>query len=181
MGEVTLRARLTPAAARELALTAGTRAVAVVKTSAIHTWAEPGGQVSRSEPQASEDHRATAVSRCPPYLPGMGEAVGDVVELRIDALAAGGDGVGRTAEGRVVFVPRTAPGDRVKARIAALHPRYARAELEADPRAVARARRSRRVRCSASAVAAAGSTSTTRCSARRSVRSPRTRCAASAS
>ena len=56
--------------------------------------------------------------------------VGDVVELRIDALAAGGDGVGRTAEGRVVFVPRTAPGDRVKARIAALHPRYARAELE---------------------------------------------------
>lgn len=56
--------------------------------------------------------------------------VGDVVDLRIDALAAGGDGVGRTAEGRVVFVPRTAPGDRVKARIAALHPRYARAELE---------------------------------------------------
>ena len=60
----------------------------------------------------------------------MGESVGDVVELRIDALAAGGDGVGRTAAGRVVFVPRTAPGDRIRARIAALHPRYARAALE---------------------------------------------------
>jgi 23S rRNA (uracil1939-C5)-methyltransferase len=60
----------------------------------------------------------------------MGSAVGDVVELRIDALAAGGDGVGRTADGRVVFVPMTAPGDCVKARITALHPRYARAALE---------------------------------------------------
>jgi 23S rRNA (uracil1939-C5)-methyltransferase len=60
----------------------------------------------------------------------MGDSLGDVVELSIDALAAGGDGVGRTAEGRVVFVPFTAPGDWVRARIAELHPRYARAELE---------------------------------------------------
>jgi molybdate transport system ATP-binding protein len=36
VGEVALRARLTPAAARELALEPGTRAVAVVKTAAIH-------------------------------------------------------------------------------------------------------------------------------------------------
>jgi 23S rRNA (uracil1939-C5)-methyltransferase len=56
--------------------------------------------------------------------------LGEIVELRIDALAAGGDGVGRTPDGRVVFVPMTAPGDRVRARIEALHPRYARAELE---------------------------------------------------
>ncbi|HKA15251.1 MAG TPA: class I SAM-dependent RNA methyltransferase [Myxococcota bacterium] len=60
----------------------------------------------------------------------MGDSLGDLVELRIDGLAAGGDGVGRTAEGRVVFVPFTAPGDVVRARIAELHPRYARAELE---------------------------------------------------
>jgi 23S rRNA (uracil1939-C5)-methyltransferase len=60
----------------------------------------------------------------------MGESAGDVVELRIDALAAGGDGVGRTGEGRVVFVPLTAPGDLVRARLTELHPRYARAELE---------------------------------------------------
>src|SRR5688572_19750135 len=60
----------------------------------------------------------------------MGESVGDVLELRIDALAGSGDGVGRSGEGRVVFVPFTAPGDRIRARIDELHPRYARAVLE---------------------------------------------------
>jgi 23S rRNA (uracil1939-C5)-methyltransferase len=39
------------------------------------------------------------------------------VSLSIDAIAAGGDGVGRN-EGLVVFVPRTAPGDVVTASIA---------------------------------------------------------------
>lgn len=34
--------------------------------------------------------------------------------LTIDRIAAGGDGVGRAADGRVVFVPTTAPGDRVR-------------------------------------------------------------------
>src|ERR1700752_1702536 len=56
--------------------------------------------------------------------------VGDLLELPVDALAGSGDGRGRSAEGRVVFVPWTAPGDRVRARISELHPRYARAELE---------------------------------------------------
>jgi 23S rRNA (uracil1939-C5)-methyltransferase len=37
-------------------------------------------------------------------------------EVRIDSIAAGGDGVGRTG-GMVVFIPRTAPGDLVEARI----------------------------------------------------------------
>lgn len=36
-----------------------------------------------------------------------------VLELRIDSIAAGGDGVGRH-DGMVVFVPRTAPGDVVR-------------------------------------------------------------------
>lgn len=36
------------------------------------------------------------------------------LELTIDELAAGGDGVGRDASGRVTFVPGTAPGDRVR-------------------------------------------------------------------
>lgn len=39
----------------------------------------------------------------------------DLAELTIDTIAAGGDGVGRT-EGLVVFVPRTAPGDRARVR-----------------------------------------------------------------
>lgn len=34
--------------------------------------------------------------------------------VRIQRLAAGGDGVGRLADGRVVFVPRTAPGELVE-------------------------------------------------------------------
>jgi 23S rRNA (uracil1939-C5)-methyltransferase len=38
------------------------------------------------------------------------------VELTIDAIAAGGDGIGR-ADGVAVFVPRTAPGDRVRVSI----------------------------------------------------------------
>ena len=55
---------------------------------------------------------------------------GDLVELHIDALAAGGDGVGRLADGRVVFVPLAAPGDRVRARLVSLRSRFARAELD---------------------------------------------------
>ena len=39
-----------------------------------------------------------------------------IVDLDITAIAAGGDGVGRH-EGLVVFVPRTAPGDRVRAEL----------------------------------------------------------------
>jgi len=51
------------------------------------------------------------------------------VELEITALAAGGDGVGRDASGRVTFVPRSAPGDRLRARIVHATSSFARAEL----------------------------------------------------
>ena len=51
-----------------------------------------------------------------------------LAELDIDSIAAGGDGVGRS-EGVVVFVPRTAPGDRVRARIATQR-RFARGEID---------------------------------------------------
>lgn len=37
--------------------------------------------------------------------------------LRIDTLASGGDGVGRLESGEVVFIPHTAPGERVEASI----------------------------------------------------------------
>ncbi len=50
-------------------------------------------------------------------------------EVRIQRLAAGGDGVGRLDDGRVVFVPRTAPGELIRLR--ALRParRFARARV----------------------------------------------------
>src|SRR5437588_6877974 len=49
-------------------------------------------------------------------------------QIAIDSIAAGGDGVGRT-EGMVVFVPRTAPGDVVRVRLAT-GKRFARGVLE---------------------------------------------------
>lgn len=47
-------------------------------------------------------------------------------------IATGGDGVGRLSDGRAVFVPRTAPGERVRLRPQSMrmHKRYARGEVE---------------------------------------------------
>jgi 23S rRNA (uracil1939-C5)-methyltransferase len=53
---------------------------------------------------------------------------GDQVDLTVDRLAYGGRGVGR-AQGFVVFVPDSAPGDTVRARLARVKPGYAEAEL----------------------------------------------------
>jgi 23S rRNA (uracil1939-C5)-methyltransferase len=49
--------------------------------------------------------------------------------LRILRIAAGGDGVGRLADGRTVFIPRTAPGDLIEPADIRLHARFARARL----------------------------------------------------
>ncbi len=47
--------------------------------------------------------------------------------IRIDRVAAGGDGVGRLPDGRVVFVPGTAPGDLVELADLRMSSRFARA------------------------------------------------------
>jgi len=51
--------------------------------------------------------------------------------VTITGIAVGGDGVGRLSDGRVVFVPRTVPGDRIRLREGSLqrHRNFARAEL----------------------------------------------------
>lgn len=49
--------------------------------------------------------------------------------VTIDAIVAGGDGLARAADGRVVFVPRTAPGERVEVEYSEEHRRWARARL----------------------------------------------------
>ena len=51
--------------------------------------------------------------------------------MTITRIAVGGEGVGRLSDGRVVFVPRTAPGDRIRLREGSLHRHrnFARAEL----------------------------------------------------
>jgi 23S rRNA (uracil1939-C5)-methyltransferase len=46
----------------------------------------------------------------------------------IESVASGGDGVGRLADGMTVFVPRTAPGDRVRLTAVRRRRRHARAE-----------------------------------------------------
>lgn len=52
----------------------------------------------------------------------------DEIELVIEKLVEGGDGLGRF-EGIPIFVPRTAPGDRLRARLVERKPGYGRAEL----------------------------------------------------
>lgn len=70
--------------------------------------------------------RAVVTEPAPP----TGPAPGDTVDVAIDRIAHGGDGVGR-ADGLVVFVPRTAPGDRARVRLTERHPRWARGRIEA--------------------------------------------------
>jgi len=57
--------------------------------------------------------------------------VNDLVS--ITGIAVGGDGVGRLGDGRVVFIPRAAPGDQVRLREDSLerHRNFARAEVGA--------------------------------------------------
>jgi 23S rRNA (uracil1939-C5)-methyltransferase len=59
----------------------------------------------------------------------MPAAVNDVVTLKIDKLVHGGDGLGRLDD-LAVFVPRTAPGDVVRARIVSRKKHFLRAELQ---------------------------------------------------
>ncbi len=51
------------------------------------------------------------------------------LDLAIDSLAAGGDAVGRGEDGRVVFVPGAAPGERVRVRLVEEHRQFARGAL----------------------------------------------------
>ena len=53
----------------------------------------------------------------------------EILELEIMDLSRGGSGVGRRQDGRVVFVPYTAPGDRVRVKVLRDEGRYSHAEL----------------------------------------------------
>lgn len=52
-----------------------------------------------------------------------------LIPLRIDRLVYGGDGIGRDANGRTVFVPGVAAGERVTVEIVEEKPNFARARL----------------------------------------------------
>ncbi len=55
-------------------------------------------------------------------------AVDDTVEVEIEKLIAGGDGLARS-QGVPIFVPLSAPGDRLRLRIIERRPSYARGEI----------------------------------------------------
>ncbi len=53
----------------------------------------------------------------------------DPIECVIEGLAAGGDGVARMPDGRTLFVPLAAPGDRLRVEVTELRRRHARARI----------------------------------------------------
>jgi len=53
----------------------------------------------------------------------------DTILVNVDALAYGGDGIGRLPDGRVVFIPFTIPGELVRATIVEEKARHARGDL----------------------------------------------------
>ena len=62
---------------------------------------------------------------------GGGAACSDSVPNRVEIvrIAAGGDGVGREDSGRVIFVPRTAPGDVVDVQVLSAKSRWAKGRV----------------------------------------------------
>src|SRR5262245_51024183 len=81
-------------------------------------------QISRlsttPSPHSGEHHADTPNKRLP--------RIGDRVELLIEDLAFGGDGVGRVDE-YVVFVPFVIPGERIEAKITECKRSYTRGVL----------------------------------------------------
>jgi len=53
----------------------------------------------------------------------------EIMNLQIDRIVPGGDGMGRH-EGRTVFVPLSAPGDELAVRIVDVKPGYLRGEIK---------------------------------------------------
>jgi 23S rRNA (uracil1939-C5)-methyltransferase len=54
---------------------------------------------------------------------------GDVIEVTIEKVIFGGDGLARLAQGFIVFVPFAAEGDRARVRITERKAHHARAEI----------------------------------------------------
>lgn len=55
--------------------------------------------------------------------------LGEIIELKIDDVSRGGEGVGRLDDGRVVFVRYTASGDRVRAEVVTERKKFLQAKL----------------------------------------------------
>ena len=80
---------------------------------------EPKHPTSPGPPGATSSQRGRAAARL---------AVLDELEVEVEKLIAGGDGLGRF-EGIPIFIPRSAPGDRLRVRLVERRPDYGRAEI----------------------------------------------------
>ncbi|HEX2091435.1 MAG TPA: TRAM domain-containing protein [Longimicrobiaceae bacterium] len=61
--------------------------------------------------------------------PAGGERRPPALQVRIESIAAGGEGVGHLPDGRVVFAHRTAPGDLAQVILTQRHERWTRGRL----------------------------------------------------
>lgn len=95
------------------------------------------GTVQDADPAARRPGAGQPGREGTPPPAGPGETVGGLIELQTGAVAAGGGCVARAADGRVVFVRHSLPGERVLARITAETSSFLRADavevLEASP------------------------------------------------
>jgi 23S rRNA (uracil1939-C5)-methyltransferase len=92
--------------------------------------AERAAPDARPRPRPAGRTPATRPREAPPALPTAGRLLAEVEELEatIEKLVAGGDGLARW-RGIPLFVPRAAPGDRVRLRVVERRPDYGRAEI----------------------------------------------------
>ena len=73
------------------------------------------------------DGRTLDIVRAPNGNRIGADTAGDgAVVCQVRELAAGGDGVATLPDGRILFVPFTAPGERVEVEVVESHPRWAR-------------------------------------------------------
>lgn len=70
-----------------------------------------------SEPREGEHHAARRLAEL------------DELTVTVERLVTGGDGLARF-EGIPIFIPRAAPGDRLRVRLFERRPGYGRAEIE---------------------------------------------------
>lgn len=84
----------------------------------------------RSENDSESEANPTAPRERQPYVPPVGVRLVDLEELEVEVekLVAGGDGLARY-QGVPIFIPRSAPGDRLKIRLVERRPDYGRAEI----------------------------------------------------
>ena len=60
----------------------------------------------------------------------LGVPASGLADVTIRSLASDGSGVGELPDGRIIFIPRSAPGDKARVKVTALKRRWARGQLE---------------------------------------------------